>query len=113
MSPEEHAWSRAPLPVPEGVAPGLADADAAPPAGVPDKAALKDERDALHDRLSDLQGRLYAEGRRALLIVLQGRDASGKDGTVRKVFDGVNPEGVVVTSFKQPSKAELAHDYLW
>ena len=64
-------------------------------------------------RMEDLQYRLYAEGRRALLIVLQGMDASGKDGTVRHVMSGLNPEGCRVTSFKVPSAEEAGHDFLW
>ena len=65
------------------------------------------------ERLGVLQYLLYAEGRRSLLVILQGMDASGKDGAVRKVFDAVNPTGVQVTSFKQPSSEELRHDFLW
>jgi PPK2 family polyphosphate:nucleotide phosphotransferase len=64
-------------------------------------------------RLDELQERLYAEGRRALLVVFQAMDAAGKDGTIEHVMSGVNPQGVRVTSFKQPSSLELAHDYLW
>ena len=63
--------------------------------------------------LSVLQTRLWAEARRSLLLVLQGLDASGKDGTIRHVFTGVNPQGCRVHSFKPPAGAELAHDYLW
>lgn len=68
---------------------------------------------ALNKRLEALQELLYAEGRRKLLIVLQGIDTSGKDGTIRHVFEGVNPQGVHVASFKAPTPLELAHDYLW
>ncbi|MGI9499700.1 MAG: polyphosphate kinase 2 family protein [Geminicoccaceae bacterium] len=60
-----------------------------------------------------LQNRLYAEGRQALLIVLQATDTGGKDSTIRKVLGPINPQGVRVTSFKAPSSTELAHDYLW
>jgi len=63
--------------------------------------------------LRDLQHLMYAENRRSLLIVLQGRDAAGKDGTIRHVFGPMNPQGTHVTSFKVPSKEELAHDFLW
>jgi PPK2 family polyphosphate:nucleotide phosphotransferase len=63
--------------------------------------------------LSVLQSRLYAEGTRAVLLVLQAMDAAGKDGTIRRVFTGVNPQGVVTQSLKAPSATELAHDYLW
>jgi PPK2 family polyphosphate:nucleotide phosphotransferase len=65
------------------------------------------------DRLSVLQYLLYAEARHALLVVLQGIDAGGKDGTVRHVMSGLNPQGVDVTSFKVPEGAEKRHDYLW
>jgi len=65
------------------------------------------------DRVSDLQKVFYADGRYALLVVLQGRDASGKDGVIKKVFREVNPQGVDVTSFKAPTEDERAHDYLW
>ena len=64
-------------------------------------------------RLSRLQQRLYAEGRWAVLMVLQGIDTAGKDGIIKHVLTGVNPQGVAVHSFKQPSHLELAHDYLW
>ncbi len=64
-------------------------------------------------RLEALQELLYAEGRHKVLIVLQAMDAGGKDGTIRHVFDGANPQGVKVASFKKPTPRELAHDYLW
>lgn len=67
----------------------------------------------LRKELAELQRRFYADGKHKLLIVLQAMDAGGKDGTIRKVFEGVNPQGVHVTSFKVPSKEELAHDFLW
>jgi PPK2 family polyphosphate:nucleotide phosphotransferase len=69
-------------------------------------AALAKEIDALQDRL-------YAEGARALLVILQGTDTSGKDGTIRSVFNATGPLGVSVTAFGPPTKTELAHDYLW
>jgi PPK2 family polyphosphate:nucleotide phosphotransferase len=65
------------------------------------------------ERLCDLQYRLYAEGKRSVLVVLQGIDAGGKDGTVKHVMSGMNPQGVTVTSFKVPEGAEKRHDYLW
>jgi PPK2 family polyphosphate:nucleotide phosphotransferase len=91
----------------------LEDADAKRPDDLPhgddlDK-AIKQER----KRLKKLQSLLYADGRYALLVVLQGRDASGKDGTVRKVFRSVNPMGCEVTSFKVPTDLEQEHDFLW
>ena len=63
--------------------------------------------------LGDWQDRLYADGRYAVLFVFQAIDAAGKDGTIRHVFDGVNPCGLRVASFKQPSRVEVAHDFLW
>jgi PPK2 family polyphosphate:nucleotide phosphotransferase len=63
--------------------------------------------------LAEYQERLAAEGTRALLIILQGIDAAGKDGTIRHVMSGVNPQGVTVRSFKVPSDEELRHDFLW
>lgn len=67
----------------------------------------------LRKELIRLQRRFYAEGKAKLLIVFQAMDAGGKDGTIRSVFKGVNPQGVEVTSFKVPSSRELAHDFLW
>ena len=64
-------------------------------------------------RLADLQDRLWAEAKRSVLVVLQGIDAAGKDGTINKVMEAFNPQGCPVTSFKVPSADELAHDYLW
>ena len=64
-------------------------------------------------RLEELQERLYANGDRAVLIVLQGMDTSGKDGTIKSVMSGVNPQGCKVVSFKVPSSEELGHDFLW
>jgi PPK2 family polyphosphate:nucleotide phosphotransferase len=65
------------------------------------------------ERLSDLQQRLYAQNRWAVLIVLQGMDASGKDSLIKHVMSGINPQGIEVTSFKEPSRDELQHDFLW
>ncbi len=81
---------------------GLADKDAG-------EKRLREDGAAI----SDLQERLYAEGRRALLVVLQGTDTSGKDGTVRHVFRQTSPLGISVTGFGKPTSHELAHDYLW
>src|SRR5437016_2513439 len=64
-------------------------------------------------RIDSLQYLLYAEKKRALLIILQAMDAGGKDGTIRHVMTGVNPQGCRVTSFKEPTAEELAHDFLW
>jgi PPK2 family polyphosphate:nucleotide phosphotransferase len=65
------------------------------------------------ERLADLQDRLWAEGKRKVLVVLQGIDAAGKDGTLRHVMTAFNPQGCPVTAFKVPSAEELAHDFLW
>ena len=91
----------------------LGDKDARAPKGAPTGDALDEEMDKQVERISDLQKVFYADGRYALLIVLQGRDASGKDGTIRKVFRAVNPLGCAVSSFKAPTDEELRHDYLW
>ena len=81
--------------------------------GVADKSSAKErvEKDAA--AIDALQDRLYAEGKRALLVVLQGTDTAGKDGRIRAVFNRTGPLGVVVTSFRRPSEEELAHDFLW
>jgi PPK2 family polyphosphate:nucleotide phosphotransferase len=73
----------------------------------------KDSTDKAIQDLDKLQYLLYAEHKHALVIVLQGRDAAGKDGTIRHVMSGVNPQGCTVTSFKVPSAEEASHDYLW
>lgn len=78
-----------------------------------DREAAELEFANLREKIIEIQPRLYAERKQALLVVFQAMDAGGKDGTTRKVFSGVNPQGVKVVSFKAPSKDELAHDYLW
>ena len=82
-----------------------------------DRAATEAATTLLLDELAQLQERLYAEGvgggQRSLLLLLQGMDTSGKDGTVRRVMGALNPAGVVITSFKKPTAEELAHDFLW
>ena len=78
-----------------------------------DKAAALEHQARCTARLEALQEAMYAEGRQRLLVVLQAMDAGGKDGTIRSVFDGVNPQGVTVKCFKKPTEAELAHDFLW
>lgn len=67
----------------------------------------------LNEKLQELQELLYAEGKHKVLVVLQAMDTGGKDGAIRRVFDGVNPQGVKVASFKVPTPEEMAHDYLW
>ena len=91
----------------------LADSAARVRGDVKSGAAL--ERASLKEtsRISNLQRVFYADARHALLIVLQGRDAAGKDGTIRKVFSAVNPQGCSVSAFKAPTDTELHHDYLW
>ena len=73
----------------------------------------KEHLKQLNGELEALQELLYAEGKHKVLIVLQAMDTGGKDGTIRHVFEGVNPQGVKVASFKAPTRKELAHDYLW
>jgi PPK2 family polyphosphate:nucleotide phosphotransferase len=91
----------------------LCDTDPRSTPGVRDRAAAEREMPGLVARLAERQGVLYAEGRRAVLVVLQAMDTGGKDGTIRHVFGPLNPQGVRVTNFKVPSADELAHDYLW
>ena len=78
-----------------------------------DKKEIKDKTEKILEELDELQNLLYAESKHALLVVLQGPDASGKDGLIRKVFGAMNPQGVHVTSFKSPTAEELSHDFLW
>jgi len=77
------------------------------------KDQAKAETAALKKRLQELQEVLYAGHRHKVLVLLQGMDTSGKDGTIRHVFEGVNPQGVRVANFKEPSQEELDHDFLW
>jgi PPK2 family polyphosphate:nucleotide phosphotransferase len=78
-----------------------------------DKAAAELELARQLERLASLQDRFWAEAKRSVLVVLQGIDSAGKDGTINKVMEAFNPQGCPVTSFKVPSAEELAHDYLW
>jgi PPK2 family polyphosphate:nucleotide phosphotransferase len=78
-----------------------------------DRQVAEKEFRHLRDELIELQRRHYAANRDKLLIVFQAMDAGGKDGTIRRIFRGVNPQGVQLTSFKVPSKKELARDFLW
>jgi PPK2 family polyphosphate:nucleotide phosphotransferase len=78
-----------------------------------DKDEIKKESKKLKKRLSDLQQLLLAQNKYSVLIVLQGMDASGKDGVVKKVFNKIPSFGISVSSFKAPTKKELAHDFLW
>lgn len=78
-----------------------------------DKEATKIKTEKILSELDDLQNLLFAESKHAILIVIQGMDASGKDGTIRGVFGELNPQGVMVKSFKVPTAEELSHDFLW
>ena len=90
----------------------LADIDPAATPGVRKATARADKaRDS--EKLRQLQERLYAEGKRSLLIVLQGMDTSGKDGTIIRVIGAVDPQGVQITGFKTPTEEERKHDFLW
>jgi PPK2 family polyphosphate:nucleotide phosphotransferase len=100
-------------PITRGTRLNLTDGDASPPRSAPGKSAIAKAAERDVDRIGDLQEVLYADRRFALLIVLQGRDASGKDGTVKHVFGSVNPQGCSVTSFGVPSEEESRHDFLW
>src|SRR5688572_21530239 len=77
------------------------------------KESIKKETQKLKFKLEDLQNLLYAEGKSSILVVLQGMDASGKDGVTRHVFTAVNPMGCRVISFKKPTELEVKHDFLW
>ena len=91
----------------------LDDLDPADTGNLAGEEEVEGEYSGLREQIADLQERLYAEERRSLLIVLQGIDAAGKDGTVKHVLRGTNPAGVRVHSFKEPSNEERAHDFLW
>ncbi|HEY7382526.1 MAG TPA: PPK2 family polyphosphate kinase, partial [Beijerinckiaceae bacterium] len=99
------------------VAPGtrvqLDERDPADKAGLSHKAAAREETEKDAAAIDALQDRLYAERRRALLVILQGTDTSGKDGTIRSVFNRTGPLGVSVTAFGRPDADDLAHDFLW
>lgn len=78
-----------------------------------DKKETKEKTKAIMEELVELQNLLYAENKHAVLIILQGMDASGKDGVIRNVLGGMNPQGVMVKSYKAPTEEELSHDFLW
>ena len=102
-----------PFLVPPGTEISLADYDPGYTGGYQRKRESKEDLAQNVERLRALQEVLWAEGKHSLLIVLQAMDAGGKDGTIKHVMRGVNPQGCQVTSFKVPSKEELARDYLW
>jgi PPK2 family polyphosphate:nucleotide phosphotransferase len=91
----------------------LKDFDPAETLGVKSKEQAKETLEAGIARLADLQEKLYAQDRWAILVVLQAMDAAGKDSTIKHVMSGLNPQGCQVTSFKVPSSEELQHDFLW
>jgi PPK2 family polyphosphate:nucleotide phosphotransferase len=78
-----------------------------------DKKETKDKLEQILQELDELQNLLFAEAQHSLLVVIQGMDAGGKDGAVRNVFGKLNPQGVLVKSFKEPTPEELSHDFLW
>jgi PPK2 family polyphosphate:nucleotide phosphotransferase len=81
--------------------------------GLGSKGDGRDRSEPLLARLDELHDRLWAEAQRSVLLVLQGMDAAGKDGTIRRVLTGLNPQGCDVVNFKEPTTLDLAHDYLW
>jgi PPK2 family polyphosphate:nucleotide phosphotransferase len=81
--------------------------------GLANKESARIARAELLDELEDLHERLWGEAERSVLLVLQGMDTAGKDGTIRRALSGLNPQGCAVTAFKPPNNLELAHDYLW
>ena len=112
MSPSRSTSLRERLRVRPGAKVRLSDIDPGETHGR-DKASAAGELQAGLDRLTDLQDRLWAEQEHPVLIILQGIDAAGKDGSVRHVMTAFNPMGCTVTSFKVPTPIEMAHDYLW
>lgn len=100
-------------PVRPGAPLALSDRDAHRPHGLRDRDGVKEALSDEVKQLGQLQERLIADKRHAVLVILQGRDASGKDGTIKQVFDGCNPQGVRVSSFGVPTALELSHDFLW
>jgi PPK2 family polyphosphate:nucleotide phosphotransferase len=91
----------------------VADAATAPPPGTPGEKKLEERLEERVEELEDLQRKLYADNRWAVLLIFQALDAAGKDGTIRAVCSGVDPAGFQVYSFKAPSAEELDHDFLW
>ena len=91
----------------------LHKADHSPPDKEADKQLNHDELAKAVEKLAKLQGKLYADNRYSLLLVFQAMDAAGKDGTIKAVMSGVNPQGCQVFAFKSPSAEDLDHDFLW
>ena len=90
----------------------LKDIDTRAPKNL-DKLATKEKTNSILEELDELQNLLYAEHKYSLLIIIQGMDASGKDGLIRNVLGNMNPQGVTVKSYKVPTEEELSHDFLW
>jgi len=111
---DDHAANADRWVVKAGSSPRLRDIDTRSTEAAPgDKHVTDAACDELISSLGEWQNRLWAERRQSLLVVLQAMDAGGKDGTIRNVFTGVNPQGVYVASFKAPTDEELRHDFLW
>jgi PPK2 family polyphosphate:nucleotide phosphotransferase len=91
----------------------LTDRGTADRLGLADRQSAQKERAAILAELQDLHERLWAEDERSVLLVLQGMDTAGKDGVIRRVLAGLNPQSCAVTAFKAPTTLELAHDYMW
>jgi PPK2 family polyphosphate:nucleotide phosphotransferase len=102
-----------PIQIPSGEKIRLKDFDPDYAGKYEDKDGAKAQTEKNIARLAELQEVMYAEGKHALLIILQAMDAGGKDGTIKKVMSGVNPQGCRITSFKVPTPEELSHDFLW
>jgi PPK2 family polyphosphate:nucleotide phosphotransferase len=90
----------------------LKDTDTRAPKNL-DKLAIREKTNSILEELDELQNLLYAEHKYSLLIIIQGMDASGKDGLIRNVLGNMNPQGVTVKSYKVPTEEELSHDFLW
>jgi PPK2 family polyphosphate:nucleotide phosphotransferase len=91
----------------------LGQARTSPPPRAPRRKEAKELLERAVARIDELQGKLYADNRHAVLLIFQAMDAAGKDGTIRAVLTGANPIGFQIFSFKQPSHEELEHDFLW
>src|SRR5262245_27923033 len=92
---------------------GLSKRDPADLSAFPDRGEAEVQSKADAKVINEWQDKLFAEGKRVLLVILQGTDTAGKDGTIRHVFNETGPLGVSVTSFRRPSEEELSHDFLW
>ena len=113
MATSQHAQIIEDLLVKPGDAAQLSQRSSGSRLGVTDKADSRARVTELQSRLDVLHNHLWAEAKRSVVLVLQGMDAAGKDGTIRRVITGLNPQGCTVTNFKVPTDVALAHDYLW